>query len=377
MKDKISIVMPCYRAEQYVADIVGDVLQQTYADWELLAVSNGPGQEPQLALLRDLASRDPLGRIKVFSVARGNVSYARNEGLSHVTGDWLTFVDADDRLLPDHLQRYADAVAAEGEEAPDLLCGGITECWVKEGREGTRPLRPLRGREAKTALLLEEPIMVNSIWNKLFRTAFVRHSGVRFKEEFTQSQDAIFVRELLLQTEQMALFPLSGYKYMHHRVRTNSMSRYHACFCHAVEEKQRLLDELLRQVGLSEAEISAHRSATLYVRTYQCFFNLFRANCPLSFAERRREVQRIVFAAPDTLAALKRQDPSAHNRAQRIFDAFCRLGSPWCMTAFYHCAAALCYRFWPLFQKIYPLLHKKDKREERNTQPLCPTPPRQ
>lgn len=355
MNEKLSIVMPCYRAEEYIADIVGDVLRQTYAHWELIAVSNGPGQEAQLEILRRLASSDEKGRVKVLSVERGNVSNARNVGIEHATGEWLTFVDADDRLADDHLQRYIDAIGAG---QADILCGGITEHWVKEQRTALRPLPALRGRQAKRTLLLEEPIMVNSIWNKVFRAAFVRQTGVRYREEFTQSQDAIYVRELLLQTEDVATFPLTGYRYMHHRVRTNSMSRYHACFCHAVEEKQRLLDELLRQVGLSEQEISAHRNATLYTSTYQCFFNLFRANCPLTFAQRKREVQRILFADRDKLQVIRQQDRTQHNRAQRIFDRFCDWGSPWWMTAFYQVGSTLLYTFWPLFQKFYPMLHK-------------------
>lgn len=51
MNPKVSIVLPCYKAERFIADIVGDVLRQTYANWELIVVSNGEGQGPQLAAL--------------------------------------------------------------------------------------------------------------------------------------------------------------------------------------------------------------------------------------------------------------------------------------------------------------------------------------
>lgn len=358
MNEKITIIMPCYRAEAYVGDVVKDVLRQTYPDWELIAVSNGPEQEAQLAILHALAASDARGRVKVVSVERGNVSNARNVGMEEMTGEWLTFVDADDRLGEDHLQRYIDAAREAGGMA-DLLCGGITECWVKENREGTRLLPALPpGVAGKRALLLEEPIMVNSIWNKLFRTSFVRASGVRFKERFTQSQDAVFVRELLLQTSQVGLFALSGYRYMHHRVQTNSMSRYHACFEEVVREKRRLLDELLSQVGMSDEEIAAHRRAGLWVSTYQCFCNLFRARCPLTFGERCEAVQRIVFADAERLQVLRSEPREGHNRAQRVFDTFCRVGSAWWMTASYWCASKVCYGLWPLFSRLYPMLHK-------------------
>lgn len=51
MTDKISIVMPCYRAERYIEDTLRDILAQTYTNWELICVSNGAGQEPQLEIL--------------------------------------------------------------------------------------------------------------------------------------------------------------------------------------------------------------------------------------------------------------------------------------------------------------------------------------
>lgn len=56
MNPKVSIVLPCYRAERYIADIVGDVAAQTFTDWELIVVSNGAGQQPQLDILERLRS---------------------------------------------------------------------------------------------------------------------------------------------------------------------------------------------------------------------------------------------------------------------------------------------------------------------------------
>lgn len=57
----ISIILPCYKAEDFVADIVRDVAAQTFTDWELIAVSNGPGQQPQLNILESL--RNDIGGV--------------------------------------------------------------------------------------------------------------------------------------------------------------------------------------------------------------------------------------------------------------------------------------------------------------------------
>ena len=62
MNEKVSIIMPCYKAERYIGDTLNDIAAQTYTNWELIAVSNGAGQEPQLEILRDFQSR--IGGVK-------------------------------------------------------------------------------------------------------------------------------------------------------------------------------------------------------------------------------------------------------------------------------------------------------------------------
>ena len=50
----VSIILPCYKAERFLSDIIHDIFNQTYKDWELIVVSNGEGQEPQMQLLHSL-----------------------------------------------------------------------------------------------------------------------------------------------------------------------------------------------------------------------------------------------------------------------------------------------------------------------------------
>lgn len=108
MNEKISIVIPCYKAERYIKDTINDVLAQTYDNWELICVSNGVGQEPQLAILNAFAAKMP-DRMRVFTEEKGNVSNARNIGIKHATGEWITLVDGDDRIEKNHLQLLMSA----------------------------------------------------------------------------------------------------------------------------------------------------------------------------------------------------------------------------------------------------------------------------
>ena len=51
MDDLVSIILPCYKAEKYINNIINDVLNQTYSNWELIAISNGDAQSAQLQIL--------------------------------------------------------------------------------------------------------------------------------------------------------------------------------------------------------------------------------------------------------------------------------------------------------------------------------------
>ena len=94
MNKLISIILPCYKAEKFIGNIINDVTNQTYQDWELLVISNGEGQDSQLSIIDGFRKID--NRIKLFSIPTGGVSLARNIGLQNAVGDWITFLDADD-----------------------------------------------------------------------------------------------------------------------------------------------------------------------------------------------------------------------------------------------------------------------------------------
>lgn len=124
---KISIVLPCYKAEHFVGDMIGDIEAQTYKDWELIVVSNGKGQEAQLKVINKYAAED--SRIQVVSVEQGGVSNARNIGMEKATGKWLAFVDADDRCDSNHLELLAEGC----NDDTDIVVAGYTQFWPKWG----------------------------------------------------------------------------------------------------------------------------------------------------------------------------------------------------------------------------------------------------
>jgi glycosyltransferase involved in cell wall biosynthesis len=101
----VSVIIPCYRQAHYLGDAIQSVLAQTYRHVELIVVNDGsPDNTAEVA-----ASYDGLKYIRQRNLG---LSTARNTGLQASAGDYIVFLDADDRLLPDALKTGVDALRA-------------------------------------------------------------------------------------------------------------------------------------------------------------------------------------------------------------------------------------------------------------------------
>lgn len=103
MSSKISILMAVYNAAPYLRESIESIRRQTFKEWELIAIDDASTDDSR-AILSNYAEADP--RIRLISLPHnGGQGKARNEGLRQAQGDYICFVDSDDSLAPDALQR--------------------------------------------------------------------------------------------------------------------------------------------------------------------------------------------------------------------------------------------------------------------------------
>jgi len=100
----ISVIVPAYNAEKYIDETVQSVLNQTYQTWELILVNDG--STDHTSALVNMYSANP--QIKVVHQKNEGVSNARNAGTLHAHGSYYCFLDADDLLTEDCLQKRVD-----------------------------------------------------------------------------------------------------------------------------------------------------------------------------------------------------------------------------------------------------------------------------
>lgn len=119
---RVSIIVPAFRAEPFLAETVASVFAQTWTDWELLIAEDG-SPDGTLAIARNAAVRDP-ARVRVLRHPNGanrGVSATRNLALRHASGDLVAFLDADDVWLPQKLELQVAAMRAPQNEL----------CWAR------------------------------------------------------------------------------------------------------------------------------------------------------------------------------------------------------------------------------------------------------
>lgn len=96
---KISIIIPVYNAEKYLAVTVDSILNQDYKNFELILVNDG-STDSSLKICEHYAQND--NRVKVITQLNKGVSVARNTGIENASGEWITFIDSDDWIGPNY-----------------------------------------------------------------------------------------------------------------------------------------------------------------------------------------------------------------------------------------------------------------------------------
>lgn len=347
----ISIVLPCYRAERFLARIIEDVLAQTYQAWELLIVSNGEGQEAQLAIARQYADKHT--NIWILTSTDGGVSRARNLGMKEAKGKWLAFVDADDRITSDHLVRFIEAVAAAKEE-PDIVVGGYI---LDQKREGIAyNVAVPNGFKKKELILRGEDLIRGSAVNKLYRTSFAQQFP--FTSKYTMREDEIFNLTLFTKTDKIVTIPMTGYRYIL-ADSGNASSKYHETLKAVLHERNSLFRTLFSQIGLSNQEIHAIEVKESYTLSYDLVRNLFKPENPFSFRNQCKEVKSITHQNPLLKEAIKQHCMKSESLLMKVWLFCLRSHSPLLTTIVFKLQYWFKKHFMTLFLRLWPYLSHK------------------
>lgn len=218
MSPCISVIVPLYESAATIRRCLQSVLDQTYEDIEVIVVNDGSTDEgPQI--VRTIAAQDP--RIRMIDQSNQGLGAARNTGIRHARGTFISCVDSDDVMLPLMLERMLAAI--ESADAQMAICQARETVYSKgvRARDAGSQIIPgeaqvVTGLEAlRMQLSCEVPILFNSVCFKLIpRSTFIDHD-IWFPEGFRYAEDTPTSTNLFIHTQTVALVREDLYEYIH------------------------------------------------------------------------------------------------------------------------------------------------------------------
>lgn len=182
-----SVIIPAYNAEMFIHIAVESVRKQTLEDWELIIVENGSTDNTTAVCEKFLDD----GRVKLLHSEKG-VSLARNAGICASKGTWLVFLDADDQLLNDTLQKYLEI---DDEYSPDVIVGEYEDNRINYTYQ--KKLYQNSALNDFLCISLENPTQKCNTKAVAFRSAVVQQQGILFDAKIRYAEDSVFFLEVL------------------------------------------------------------------------------------------------------------------------------------------------------------------------------------
>ncbi len=112
MSPKVSIIIPAYNVAPYIAECLQSVLAQTFLDWEVVLVDDG-STDTTVAEVQKIEDK----RIQIIQQQNAGPSKVRNTGVKQAKGEFILYLDSDDRLHPDTLQTCCDTIQTHAVDA--------------------------------------------------------------------------------------------------------------------------------------------------------------------------------------------------------------------------------------------------------------------
>ena len=219
---QISVIVPVYNAEKYLAECVDSILTQTLHDIEIILVDDG-STDSSPALCDAYAEKD--SRVKVIHKANGRAASARNAGMKIAQGNYIAFVDSDDWIVPDMYEKMlrtnADVVLCDYVRFQGKQEFPFTQPNIREGFYDKEQIRA----EIYPHLVmdgLEYPITISNC-ALLIRKEIIVKNRLSYREDIHISEDAPFGSEVLYCANSFAY--LKGQQFYHYRITEGSVSK--------------------------------------------------------------------------------------------------------------------------------------------------------
>ncbi|MBR1404307.1 MAG: glycosyltransferase [Treponema sp.] len=203
---KLSVIVPVYNVEKYLAKCVDSILSQTFADFELILVDDG-STDSSPVLCDEYAKKDR--RVRVIHQKNAGPGAARNAALEIACGEWIGFVDADDYVEP---YMFSDLIHHSCDE--NIVSSNLL---IEDSDTKAHILRnELFKNEKDNILGILDGRVQGFLHGKIIRRSFIYENDITFSPDLHMLEDNFFIIRCLISTTQCLYIPTAYYHYCQH-----------------------------------------------------------------------------------------------------------------------------------------------------------------
>lgn len=208
----LSIIIPVYNAEAHITESIESILSNFHGEQERLEViAVNDGSKDNSGKILDKLAEKYDGTLKVIHQKNGGVSKARNTALEHTTGEFVTFLDADDVFLNNGIDKIFTMLKKY--QTHDVLVFDYQD--INEAGEKICSVKVTEELTDRTAL--DRAFILghyfNTCWGKVLRTEVIKKTKARFPEGVKVGEDVVFMNQVLMGTESFVTLKEELYGY--------------------------------------------------------------------------------------------------------------------------------------------------------------------
>lgn len=205
----ISIIVPVYNAEKYLRSCLDSVMTQSYTNWECILIDDGSPDES--GNICDQYSESDTRFIVIHKNNEGPAE-ARNQGLKSAKGDYITFVDSDDEMMPGTLMAYSEAVDKYGEV--DVIKAGYIKFYEYSSNIRSFSCNQdcvVYNHSSAVQKLNDISMYHGFLWNECIRSELTK--GVVFDKNVRWNEDNLFSYQCFMKAHSFVFLSHIAYKY--------------------------------------------------------------------------------------------------------------------------------------------------------------------
>lgn len=207
----VSVLLPVYNVEDYLSICLESILAQTYQNLQIVLLDDG-SQDNSSVICKKYAQKDK--RVEFYQQKNKGVAETRNNLLSYAKGKYILFVDSDDWIELDMIEKLV--YLSEFHKADIITCGYvINDALCKKDDETYQ----IWSKKEAVYQFLRHVNFRGFLWNKLIRTNLFHNE--RFQKDISYGEDALMCWYILQKVKNVLITNMSLY---HHRINNNSIS---------------------------------------------------------------------------------------------------------------------------------------------------------